>query len=87
VRTAAADGQASAPGPAAQLGDAGLFFSSKVASMTTDQFVEFVASVQAEKQVGMRKRLAHLLETATVNRLANGLNLDPASNVIMVARA
>ena len=55
--------------------------------MTTDQFVEFVASVQAEKQVGMRKRLAHLLETATVNRLANGLNLDPASNVIMVARA
>jgi hypothetical protein len=62
--------------------------SSKVASkMTTDQFVEFVASATAEKQVGMRKKLAHLLETANVNRLINGLNLDPGSKNGTIARA
>ena len=70
-----------------KLGDAGLLSSSKVASMTADQFVEFVASAKAEKQVGMRNKLAHLLETARVNRLENGLNLDPASSVITIARA
>ena len=55
--------------------------------MTTDQFVEFVASATAEKQVGMRKKLAHLLETANVNRLINGLNLDPGSKNGTIARA
>ena len=52
-------------------------FFQRVASMTADEFIEFVASVPAEKQVGMRNKLAHLLEDARTTRIAHGLNLDP----------
>jgi hypothetical protein len=56
-------------------------------AMTADQFVEFVASVPPEKQVGVLTRLTRLLESARKIRAINGLNLDPVTKVSTTARA
>jgi hypothetical protein len=55
--------------------------------MTAVEFVEFVASVPAEKQVGVRTKLAHLVESARRIREVNGLNLDPVAQVTTTATA
>ena len=55
--------------------------------MSADQFVEFVASVPAEKQVGTYTKLSHLLEAALRIRARRGLNLDPASRIRHTATA
>lgn len=74
-------------GPQMKLGDAGLIIFHRRAAMTADQFVEFVASVPSEKQVGVRTKLAHLVESARRIRNIYGLNLDPASQVQTTATA
>jgi|tagenome__1003787_1003787.scaffolds.fasta_scaffold8747048_1 hypothetical protein len=62
-------------------------FSRQGRAMTADQFVEFVASVPAEKQVGMYTKLGHLLEAALRTRIKRGLNLDPACQIRHTASA
>jgi len=55
--------------------------------MTPDEFVEFVASMPSEKQVGARRKLAHLLDSARRIRYKFGMNLDPASKNSTTANA
>jgi hypothetical protein len=74
-------------GPQMKLGDAGLIIFHRRAAMTADQFVEFVASVPPEKQVGLRTKLAHLMESARRIRDMHGLNMDPVSQVTTTAAA
>jgi hypothetical protein len=55
--------------------------------MTADEFVQFVASMPPEKQVGIRNKLSHVLDAARRIREINGLNLDPISRVNTTATA
>ena len=55
--------------------------------MTADQFLEFVASLPPEKQVGIRNKLSHLLDTARTIRDIHGLSLDPITRINTTAKA
>jgi uncharacterized Ntn-hydrolase superfamily protein len=55
--------------------------------MTADQFVEFVASVPPEKQVGVWTKLSRILEAARCARATHGLNLDPVTTITTTAKA
>jgi hypothetical protein len=55
--------------------------------MTAEQFVEFVATLPAEKQAGVGRKLARMVEAALRVREKHGLNLDPATQVCVAGRA
>jgi hypothetical protein len=55
--------------------------------MTADQFIEFVASVPPEKQVGVWTKLSRVLEAAHCVRATHGLNLDPVTTISTTAQA
>jgi hypothetical protein len=55
--------------------------------MTAEQFVEFVAALPPEKQVGAGRKLARIVETALRVREKHGLNLDPVARVCAAGSA